>query len=429
MGARRRTSLLYIALVASGALASSTGCGGCGKKSGAGSSGAGGGGNETTPGMSIPTPPARGAYVTNNASDTISVFDRDGDTVTHVPVDLDKDAHEAPHHLAIDPTTKNVFVALAFPPEAKPGKPKDPHAAHGNADDVGKLARLDLATLAVRETREVDENPGDVVLTHDRTRVLVTHFDMKRAMDVAARGGGSPSTMFAHLVVFEARSMKKIGSRAVCVAPHGVVTTKDDKTAFVACYGSDELGIVDLASGPASAEGGGSSRSDQEGFPVSRIPLGSAPGVPGVPRYGPYSTTLTPDEKRVVVADLEGQDLRVFDRETKKFVPDKTVVLSSKAFMPAFVDDHTLLVPLQAPDGLARVDLDTSKVVRRTSFTRDQCGLPHVVRIAKDGRAYLVCEGDHKAPGTVLEIDKETLAVKKSWTVGAYPDGLAFGDD
>lgn len=364
--------------------------------------------------MTIATPPARAGYVTNNASDTLSVIDRDGDAVTNVPIDLDPEAHEAPHHLAIDSASKSVFVALAFPPEAKKNAGKDPHASHGNASDVGRLARLDLATLAVREARDVDENPGDVVLTHDRKRVLVTHFDMKRAMDVAARGGGSPSTMFAHLVVFDAREMKKLGSRAVCVAPHGMTVTKDDRTAYVACYGSDELAIVDLAG---------------EGFPTSRIPLGATQGVPGVPRYGPYSATLSPDETRVVIADLEGQDVRTFDRATKRFVPEKTVNLAAKAFMPAFVDDHTLLVPMQSPDGLARVDLDGAKVERRRSFERAQCALPHVARVAKDGRAYLVCEGDHRAPGTVLEIDPVTLDVKKQWTVGAYPDGLAFGDE
>lgn len=390
------------------------GCSGCGKKTGARGDGPGSAAPETTPGMTVPTPPARAAYVTNNGSDSISVVDRDGDAVTTVPVDLDKDAHEAPHHLAIDSRNKDVFVALAFPPEVTPTKKKDPHAAHGGAEDVGKLARLDLATLAVRETREVDENPGDVVLTHDRARVLVTHFDMKRAMDVAARGGASPSTMFAHLVVFDARSMKKLGSRAVCVAPHGVVTTKDDRTAFVACYGSDELAVVDLGS---------------EGFPTSRIPLGSSPGVPGVPRYGPYSATLTPDDKRVVVADLEGQDVRVYDREAKKFLADKAVPLSAKAMMPAFVDDRTLLVPLQSPDGLASLDVEAGKVLSRVSFPREQCVLPHVVKVAKDGRVYLVCEGDHRGPGTVLEIDKATLGVKKKWVVGVYPDGIAFGDE
>lgn len=362
--------------------------------------------------MTISIDPSRAAYVTNNGSDSISVVDLDGDAVVTVPVDLAPSAREAPHHLAIDSASKKVFVALAFPPE--PTKKKDPHGTHGNAADVGKLARLDLGRLAVHETREVDENPGDVILTHDRRRVLVTHFDMKRAMDVAAQGKASPATMFAHLVVFDASDMTKLGSRAVCVAPHGVVTTRDDATAFVACYGSDELAVVDMRA---------------EGFPVSRHPLGSAPGVPGVPRYGPYSATLTPDEKRVVVADLEGQDLRVFDRAEKKFVADKTVPLAAKAFMPAFVDDHTLLVPLQSPDGLARVDLDGARVEKRTSFPKEQCTLPHVVRVRQDRRVFLACEGDHRGPGTVLELDPETLAAKKRWTVGVYPDGIAFGDD
>lgn len=365
-----------------------------------------------TTGAKIEIARARAAYVTNNASDSVSVFDRDGDAVTTVPIDIDKDAHEAPHHLAVDGAAGVAFIALAFPAAA--GKRKDPHAAHGSSADLGKLARLDLATLAVQAAAEVDENPGDVILTHDRKRVLVTHFDMKRAMDVAARGGGSPATMFASLVVLDATTLKKLGTRPVCVAPHGVVTTKDDRTAFIACYGSDELAIVDLA---------------QETFPVSRVPLGAAQGVPGVPRYGPYSATLSPDESLVVLADLDGKDLRVYDRNAKKLASEKTVVLDAKAFMPAFVGPTTLIVPLQAPDGIARVDLAAAKIEARTTYPKTDCSLPHAVRAARDGRVYVVCEGDHTAPGTVLEIDAKSLELKKKWHVGAYPDGLAFAED
>jgi DNA-binding beta-propeller fold protein YncE len=396
---RTATLSLYIVLAASG-------CSSC-KKGGSESGG-------TTPGKAIAIKPARAAYVTNNGSDTLTVIDREGDATDTVPIDLDPDAHEAPHHLAVDSKAKTVFVALAFPPEPSKTKKKDPHATHGNASDLGKIARLDLATLAVKETRETAENPGDVVLTHDRKRVLVTHYDMKRAMDVAARGGASPATMFAELLVFDATDLKRIGGRAVCVAPHGVVATKDDKTAFVACYGSDELAIVDLAA---------------EGLPTSRHPLGAAPGVPGVPRYGPYSATLSPDESVVVVADLEGQDVRVWDRKKEQF--DASIPLAAKAFMPAFVGPRTLIVPLQSPDGIARVDLDKGKAVARGSYPKDVCTLPHVVRVASDGRVYLVCEGDHtgQRPGSVLEIDPSSLAMKTKWTVGVYPDGIAFGDE
>lgn len=399
---RAVTLLFYLIAVTSG------GCSSCSKKAGAQRSD----GAPLTPGAPIAIPRARAAYVTNNASDSLSVFDRDGDAVTTVPIDVDRDAHEAPHHLAVDSEAGVAFVALAFP--AAPGKKKDPHAAHGSSADLGKLAHLDLATLSARSAEDVDENPGDVVLTHDRSRVLVTHFDMKRAMDVAARGGASPATMFASLVVLDAKTLRRIGTRPVCVAPHGVAVTRDDKTAFVACYGSDEIAVVDLAA---------------EGFPTSRIPLGASQGVPGVPRYGPYSATLTADESQVVLADLEGKDLRIYDRGAKKLLADKTVTLDAKAFMPAFIAERTLLVPLQSPDGLARVDIASAKIEARTTFSKSDCALPHVVRAAKDKRVYLVCEGDHTAPGSVLEIDPQTLATKKKWTVGAYPDGIAFGDD
>jgi len=363
----------------------------------------------TTPGAAVSTPRAHAAYVTDNGSDTISVLDRDGDAVTHVPVDLDPSAHEAPHHLAIDASGGTLFVALAFP--APPSAKKDPHASHGNAEDRGKIARLDLATMAATETRDVDENPGDVVLTHDRAHVLVTHFDMKRAMNVAA-AGGAPSKMFASLQVWDAKTMTLVGSRPLCVAPHGVATTPDDRTAIVACYGSDELAFVDLTS-PT--------------LPSVRVPLGAAPGVAGAPTYGPYSATLAPDGNRVVVADLEGMDVRVFDRAAKTFLPDKTVSLGARAFMPAFIDAKTLLVPLQSPDGLARIDIDAASIEKRVKLG-DECKSPHVVSVAKDGRVYLVCEGDHVTAGAVAEIDPTTLAIKKRWTVGVYPDGIAFGE-
>ena len=35
--------------------------------------------------------------------------------------------------------------------------------------------------------------------------------------------------------------MTLTSARPLCVAPHGVTTTKDDRTAFVACYGSGRL--------------------------------------------------------------------------------------------------------------------------------------------------------------------------------------------
>lgn len=362
--------------------------------------------------LPVPIAPARAAYVTNNGSDTVSVIDLDGARVETRSLDIEPGAHEAPHHLAVDGKAEAVFVALAFPTPPS-SEPKGPHQGHGAADTRGKVARLALGTLAVTATIDVDPSPGDLVLTADRSRVLVTHFDMKRALE-AAMAGDPTSAMFATLQVWDARTLKQIASRPLCVAPHGIAATKDGKTAIVACYGTDEVAFVDLTS-PTLAS--------------ARYAVGSSPGVPGAPRYGPYSVTLTPDESRVVVANLEGASIRVFDVATKRFVRELEVTLGARAFMPAFVEPHVVVVPLQGPDGLVRIDVDKAEILQRKSFEHDECASPHVARVATDGKVYVVCEGDHVRSGAVIEIDPVTLAVRKRWEVGVYPDGIAFGDE
>ncbi len=373
-----------------------------------------------TEGTALKTPQMRSAYVTDNGSDTISVIDRDSPTAAAVEtasVDIEADAHEAPHHIALDATQKRAFVALAFPPPP-PGAAaaKDKHGTHGQSARKGRLASFELSRLSMERTADLDENPGEVVLTHDHTRVLVTHYDMKRAMDVAAQKGASPATMFATLMVFRANDLTLLGARPVCVAPHAIAITRDDTTALVACYGSDEVAVVDLR---------------DNAFTVSRIPLGIKQGVPGVPTYGPYSITLSPDESRAVVSDLEGQDIRIFDPKKREFMQEATQQVGARAMMAAWADASTILLPVQGPDGLLRIGMDPAhpEKEKRRSFDKAECALPHVVRIAKDGRTYLVCEGDHTQKGSVLEIDPLTLETKKRWSVGVYPDGIAFGDD
>lgn len=373
-----------------------------------------------TEGTLLKTPQARAAYVTDNGSDTVTVIDRDspsGAAVETASMDVDTDAHEAPHHIAVDGTQKRGFVALAFPPPP-PGTqaPKDKHGTHGQSARKGRLASLELSRLSVERMSDLDENPGEVVLTHDRSRVLVTHYDMKRAMDVAAQKGASPATMFATLMVFRATDLTLLGTRPICVAPHAIAITKDDATALVACYGSDEIAVVDLR---------------ENAFTVSRIPVGMQQGVPGVPSYGPYAITLSPDESRAVVSDLEGQDVRLFDPKKREIIPEATQQVGARAMMAAWVDATTILLPLQGPDGLLRMGMDPAHPIKekRRSFDKAECALPHVVRIAKDGRTYLVCEGDHTQKGSVLEIDPTTLETKKRWSVGVYPDGIAFGDE
>ncbi|MGH7282225.1 MAG: YncE family protein [Polyangiaceae bacterium] len=366
-------------------------------------------GTDTAPAELVPIATDRAAYVTDNVSDQITVIDRESADVLSRSIDIDKTAHEAPHHLAVDPRARRLFVALTFPAPPDPEK-KGPHSGHGNASNNGKLAKLDLATLSVQAIVDVDENPGDVVLTHDGTKVLVTHFDMRRAM-VAATAGRPPNEMFATIQVWDTTSMKKIGSRAICVAPHGIAVSSDDKTAIVACYGSDEIALVDLT---------------QKQLPTSRFVLGATEGVLGAPKYGPYSADPSPDNSRILVGDLESKDVRIFDLATKKFADP--IAVGSRAFIGAFLDDATAIVPLQAPDGLVKIDTQKNSVLARVSLSKDQCEAPHMARVDSKHRVFVVCEGDHVSPGAVIEVDPTTLAVIKRWVTGIYPDGIAFGD-
>jgi hypothetical protein len=95
--------------------------------------------------------------------------------------------------------------------------------------------------------------------------------------------------------------------------------------------------------------------------------------------------------------------------------------------MPAFVDDETAIVPLQAPDGFARVNLAHGEVRQKVPASA-ACRAPHAALRAKDGRLYAVCEGDHTGNGTVVELDRDTLADKRRWDVGVYPDGFVLGE-
>jgi DNA-binding beta-propeller fold protein YncE len=334
------------------------------------------------------------------------VIDRDGDSVVMRSLDVDTSAHEAPHHLSVD-GAGHVFVALAFPPADVASN--DKHAGHGGSDSLGELLRLDQRTLGVELTHDVDQNPGDVVLTHDEKRVLVTHFDMRRAMQ-KAKAAAMTSSLYARLVVLDSKTLDEIAARPICVAPHGIAVTKDDAYAVVACYGSDEIAIVSLAG---------------KELATAHVPIAAVAGVPGAPRFGPYAAALAPDQKHALVADLESADVRVLDVAAREFVADSAIPLGARAMMPEFVSADVALVPLQGPDGLARVDVAKGAVVARASFGAE-CKNPHVARAAADGRAYVVCEGDHKEPGAVVEVDPVTLAVKRRWVVGVYPDGIAF---
>lgn len=347
------------------------------------------------------------AYVTNSGSDSLSLIDLEAPGRTR-QLALDFDARrEAPHHLAVDVARDRLYLAFSHPRE---NAFSASHRDHGRAANTpGELITLQLSTLRLLGRADTDESPGDIVLGADGNTLLISHYDLARAFAGAARAA-PPRELYATLQRWDAASGTKRAERAICVAPHGIAIRRDGSTALLACYGSDELALVDLR----SAE-----------LPTEKIPLGAAPGPLGAPRFGPYSVTLAPDERFAVVAELEGKALRTFDLAARRFDETRRIELGARAMMPCFAPSGILYVPLAAPDGIAAVDTEHATILRRAELDAS-CTTPHVTGCRRDGRVFVVCEGNHVDPGALLELDPESLSTRARWPLGVFPDAIVF---
>lgn len=354
----------------------------------------------------ITWPKGGAALVTNSYADTVSVVDLALGApfltrpVGRNPVDLD-----GPHHVAVDPAGKFAFTALSYPRVNASG----PHAAHGSASIPGYVQKLSLTDLSIVGSVRIENNPGDIVMSSDGKRIVVSHFDLERAVE----NPNDIEKARASLAVVDPEGIAPSGSTKptfirVCVAPHGVVLEAGTSRAFVACYGEDSLAIIDL---------------DQPTGVIERVPVGANVSGFGSPKYGPYALSFDTAGGRVAVSSTQSKDLRFFDVASKAFDEAATVTLVGAPFFTAWsADDQTLFVPTQDPDALVAVRFDATEP-KAITFDSTTCIKPHVV--TRVGAAlYLVCEGDHASAGSLVVLD-EALVVQSSTPLGVYPDAFA----
>ncbi len=347
------------------------------------------------------------ALVTDSYSDTVSVVDLvagtrvDARPVGRNPVDLD-----GPHHLALDAVRGFAYVALSYPKIGGTG----PHASHGASQIYGYVQKLALADLSVLGQVRVDLNPGDIAISEDGARVVTSHFDLQRAIENADDYEKAKAT----IAVIDPSGLELEGSPpatliTVCVAPHGMQLTKPSaSTIYLACYGEDRIAIVDA---------------DKPATPPELIDVGAGVSGFGSPVYGPYALRLNADESRLVVSNTASKDVRFFDTATKTFDSAATIItLGAPYFVDYSADESKLYIPTQQPDALLVVDLTGAEETVTRTFSDEECKLPHAVE-ELDGNLFIVCEGDHEAPGNVLALDAE-LEVLSNTPVGVYPDSL-----
>ncbi len=322
-----------------------------------------------------------------------------------LPVGLQPIEREGPHHLALSPDGATMWVGLS---NFVPGSGSGPHGAHGTGSADGHALLIDVASGDLLANVRVDRNPGDIRLTPDGARVLVTHFDLLRITE--ARPGTPAADLASRLVIIDVATRTREARVSVCPAAHGMIVSPDSRRVTIACW-DDQIAIVDLVD-PA--------------HPVTLVPVLPLPGTISDPDCQPYALTQSPSGDTIWVGCFESGELRAFDVATQAMDPSRVVDLGSAALFGSYLTSDQLVVPSQGPDQLTWLDAD-GEVVGALTFDRDDCILPHVVHPSSDGRMlYLVCEGDRVSPGTLVVIDAARRIVTSVVALGLFPDDLAI---
>lgn len=347
--------------------------------------------------------------VSDSLSDTLSFIDvEQGKRFASYPIGRDPVTIDGPHHVVVDQSGGFVYTALSYPTiSGQTG----PHSAHGSALVPGYVQKLSLKDLSLVGQVRVESNPGDIAISEDGQRVLVSHFDLNRAL----ANPGFLEAARADLALIDPDSMLPLGSPdpvkiPLCIAPHGMVLSRPGGgTVYVACYGEDSLAIVDL----------------ENGYKIDRIDVGADPAAYN-PVYGPYAMVLSPDGSVIAVSNTVSKDVRFFDVASKSFDFAKNIKTVGAPFFAAYSGDGSrLYLPTQLPDELFVIDvLNGNSVIMSRQFKENECLRPHVVAALGNDVLFLVCEGDWKSPGRVLKLDAAGLNTIETIEVGIYPDGF-----
>lgn len=345
--------------------------------------------------------------ITNSRDDTASLFElsKVGQAslpeLARVPVGLNPVEIEAPHHAAVSPDGKHWYTGLS---QFAPGSGSGPHGTHGTGSTDGQVLKLSTADNHVEAVARVDRNPGDLVLSPDGKRLVVSHYDLVRISEAARGMVPDPD---ARVAVLDAETLERIAMVRVCAAPHGLVFSADGKRLFVACY-SDEVAVVDM---------------EAAGFPVTRVKVAANAGDAYTATYQPYGVTLNRATGDVFVSCLANGEVRVLNGASLTIDPARTARVGGSPLLgDATADGTTVFIPHQGDDRISVIEAATGSVTRVISLPRAQCTNVHQVLLLDGARLAVVCEGNHSGPGALLIVDAASGAVQSATPVGIFPD-------
>ena len=269
---------------------------------------------------------------------------------------------EAPHEVAASADGKLAFVAN-----------------YGARDPGSTISVIDVA--AAKELRRVDLGPlrrphgitvvdGKVYFTAEVNKLIARYDPATNQVDWLL-GTGQNGT---HMLLF----------------------SKDLNHIFTANIGSDCITAIDRVSGPL-------------GWTETVIPVGK----------GPEGIDLSPDGKELWAAHSRDGGVSIIDVAEKKVVASLNAGTKRSNRLKFTPDGQRVLISDLEGDDLVVVDVPARKEIKRMKLGRQ----PEGILITPDGsRAYVAVAGDNQ----VAILDLKTLEVTGRISTGAGPDGMAW---
>jgi DNA-binding beta-propeller fold protein YncE len=344
--------------------------------------------------------------VPSSGTDRIAAIDLGaGRAIATAPVGRNAVVLDGPHQVVVERARRIAWVVHAYPNATTTA---DVHS-HGSSTTTGWVQGLSLDDLRAVAEVQVDPNPGEIAISDDGKRLVVTHFDLGAANAMGKTLDQRRST----LALIDPTGVLAFGTPPpdkllVCVAPHGLALSRPDaKSAFVACYGEDAIGIVDL---------------DDVTKPIVRVPVGPDAHTEGAPTYGPYGVALSPNGARLAIGTRSSNEIRFLDVASQS-MESLVVPLGGETYVPAWSNDAArVFVPTRNVDALVALDATSGTVLGQRLFDAETCAAPIEAIASGDASTiYVVCEGTAARPGALVTLDATSLEVRARVEVGLFP--------
>ncbi len=266
------------------------------------------------------------------------------------------------------------------------------------ADELGNsVSRVDLASGAV-VTVPLSVTPHNVQVTPDMKQLLLVGSPVEAGHGDG--GGHGDSANAGRLLVLDPLALDaapveiEIGSH-----PAHVVTDREGKRAFASNAGDDTISVVDLAT-----------------HAVTPIPAGDYP----------HGLRLSPDGRHLLVANVEGNDVSLFDTDTLTEAA-RIPVGAAPVQVALLPDGSRAYVSLRDEDAVAVIDLAAREVTARIPVGD---GPIQLYATPDGGKVFVANQGTETAPSDeVSVIDVASNAVIATVKAGMGAHGVAISTD